>query len=556
MEGWKLLLDLIVVLAAAFIGGLIFEKLRLGAVVGYILAGILIGPSAMGVVESLPTVQGLAELGIALLLFTTGLEFSMVRLRKLGKSTLFAGLAQLIVCLAVFTGIGMAFGMELRGAVAMGAIVSVSSTAIVLRVLRERGDLDAGYGKTSFGILLIQDIALVPLVLLVTLLGQGDGSRFTLNSMVPAVGGFIATALIFILVVSRLLPRAFRSRAMATNRELPIVLAIVTCTGSAWAAHAIGLSPSLGAFLAGVLLAETSFEQQIRSDLAGLKALFGTIFFASVGMLLNVQWVGAHIPAVVMATLVVLIGKALANFAAIRSFKRTTISSAAAAIALAQIGELGFILLQIAVVGRALTEDQGNLLTAVAVASMIASPFIVGAAPQLARGLAKTLVNKRKLVEEETVASAEALSKHFIVLGFGTAGRTATRILGEAQYSVVVVDVDPKFAKRAKELGAIPWVGDATGPDLLEELHLNDALGLIVALPDHRSATLAIGHARRLSPGLQIVARARVHQFQDDLREAGADLVIGEEELLGRRLGEESARLALGKIDEDVVEAL
>jgi len=554
MDGWELLLELVAALSAAFLLGAIFERLRFGAVVGYILGGVLVGPSALGVVKGMSTVQGLAELGIALMLFTTGLEFSILRLRKLGRSTLLAGISQLLVCLIVGTGVGTIFGLGVRSAIAVAAVVAVSSTAIVLRVLRERGDLDASHGKISFGILLIQDIALVPLVLLVTLLGTGK-SPAAVPDLLKSGAVFLVAAVVFLLLITRVLPRLFRSKAMATNRELPILLGVITCTGSALAAHSLGLSPSLGAFLAGVLLAETSFEEQIRSDMGGLKALFGTLFFASVGMLLDTDWLFGHIPLVVGITALVIFGKMAANFAAIRLWKRTTISSAGAAIVLAQVGELGFILIQIGTAGKLFPGDISQLLTSAAVLSMIVSPKMVAKAPKLARALAKRLVPVQRLAKEEVEERQSSLSKHFIVIGFGTAGKTVARILGEAQYTVLGIDVDPKFAKQAEEIGAIPRVGDATQVDLLSEVHLNDARALIVAIPDHRTSSLVIGHARRLAPALPIVVRARYHQFQDDLREAGATLVIGEEELLGRRLGEEAVHLGVGTADEDVREA-
>lgn len=556
MDGWQILLELIASLAAAFFVGALFERLKLGAVVGYILAGILVGPSTFGVVQSLDTVRGLAELGIALMLFTTGLEFSILRLRKLGRSTLLAGVSQLVICLLLFAGIATACGVGWRSAITIGAIVAVSSTAIVLRVLRERGDMDSSYGKTSFGILLLQDVALVPLVLMVTLLAGRIDLSSGLENILTAVGGFIAAAVVFVVVVTRFLPRVLRSRVMTTNRELPILLGIITCTGASWAAHAIGISPSLGAFIAGVLLAETSFEEQIRSDLAGLKAVFGTLFFASVGMLVDVHWIVKNWIWVLVATAVILVGKSLGNFVAIRMWKRTTKSSCAAAITLSQVGELGFILLQIGTVSGLLAADQGQLLTAAAVLTMVLSPLLINNATKIAYALAARLLPAPRIDEEEREEQRSHMTHHFVVVGFGTSGKTVARILCEAQYTVVAVDIDPKFIKQAKEMDVVALVGDATQVDLLSDLCLNDARALIVALPDHRSSALTIAHARRLAPDLVIVARARYHQFQDELREAGATHVIGEEELLGRRLGEEAVRLAIGEEDEDVREAI
>lgn len=549
VDGWGLLLELVAVLAASFLFGAVFERIRLGAVVGYLIAGVIIGPSALGFVQSMDVVLGLAEMGVALLLFSTGLEFSPTRLRKLGRSTLKAGIAQLTITTLAFTIIAKASGLDWRTSVAVGMIVSVSSTAIVLRQLRERGDLDAAHGKVSLGTLLIQDVALIPLVLVMTALASkpevGGVTR-------PAPFAIVAMMILAAIVLTRFLPRALRSEAMTTNRELPILLAVVTCAGAAYIAHWMGISPSLGAFIAGMLLAETSFEHQIRSDVAPLRALFGTVFFASIGMLADIRWIGSNLGPVFAAAAIVIIVKTLTNFIAIRPWRFTTTVSIAAALTLGQVGELGFILLQVADRGGLLNRDVAQLLTSVIVISMLVSPLLITKAQRVARRLARWLLPIRKLAREELDARQTTLQGHFVVAGFGTAGRTATRVLSEAQYPVLIVDIDPKIVRIADEHGAIAKVGDATQTDFLLELNLNSARALILAIPDYRTASLVIAHARQIAPGLPIVVRSRNHPYAEDLRDAGADLVIGEEELLGRRLGEEAARLALGDDDDEV----
>lgn len=552
MDGWALLLELVAVLAASFLFGAIFERIRLGAVVGYLLAGVLIGPSALGVVQSMDVVLGLAEMGVALLLFSTGLEFSPHRLRKLGGRTLRAGVAQLLITIFAFFVLAKASGMEWRSALAVGMIVSVSSTAIVLRQLRESGDLDAAHGKLSLGILLMQDVALIPLVLGMTALASRADNESSARPTPVAIAGMI---IVLAVVLTRFLPRALRSQAMTTNRELPILLGVVTCAGAAYAAHWMGMSPSLGAFIAGVALAETSFEHQIRSDVAPLKALFGTVFFASVGMLADLNWIGANWWLVATAVVLLLVTKTLANFIAVRPWRFTTTVAIAAALSLGQVGELGFILLQVADRGGLIEDRVGQLLTSVIVVSMLVSPLMVMRAPKIARRLARLLIPPRKLAREELEAKQPPLQGHFVVAGFGTAGRTATRVLSEAQYQVVIVDIDPKIVRIAPEHGAIAKVGDASQTDLLDELNLNSALAFIVAIPDYRTATLAIAHARQLAPDLPILARSRNHPYAEDIQRAGADLVIGEEELLGRRLGEEATRLAFGSEDDQVRDA-
>lgn len=554
MSGWNLLLDLIIALSAALMLGMVFEKLRLGAVIGYILAGIAVGAGSRGILSAQNSTNEalslMSELGISILLFTTGLEFSFSRLKRLGRSTLAAGISQIIACIIVFAGLATAFGSPINQAIAIGAICAVSSTAIIIRSLRDCGDLDAAHGKVAFGTLLIQDIALVPLVALLTLLGGPAAGADSAEH--ASVGKVIGISIAFLILLTKVVPRIFRSRIMALNRDLPILLAVITCTFSAWGAHQAGLSPSLGAFLAGMLLADTSYEHQIRSDVAGLRAIFVTLFFLSVGSLIDVRWVGQNWQCVLFIFGLVILAKTMANFLAIRLWKRTTISSFAAALTLANIGELAFVLLQVATANRLLAPFESQLITTVAVLSMVVASQLAKISPRLARKMAIRLVPGPKLVEEAKAESAEAFSGHIVVFGFGTAGKTAVRILGEAAYPVVTIDIDPKFARAAKELGAVPIVGDASKLDLLQELHLNDALAAIVAIPDPRTATQVVALCRQTAPDLAIVARSRVHQFVESLHEAGASLVIGEEQLLGRRLGEEAVRIAIGIDDQNV----
>jgi monovalent cation:H+ antiporter-2, CPA2 family len=554
MEGWKLVGDLVAALGAAFVFGAIFEKLGLGAIVGYLAAGVVVGPHALGLVSGEKEVAIIAELGIALVMFTVGLEFSWLRLKRLGRGVILAGAFQVLVCIAVFTALGVSFGLGWKEAMAASAVLSVSSTAIILRVLRDRGDLDSAHGKVSFGILIIQDVALIPLAVMVSLLGKGGGAGFSLAQFLPGVATFLAGAGVFYALIAWVAPRAFQSRALAANRELPVILALVVCGGSAYAAHSVGISSALGSFVAGVILAETPFEGQIRADMSPFKAVFGTVFFLSVGMVADLAWISANWPLALGAALAIPLVKTAANYVAIRTFKRVTTTSAASAMILAQVGELGFLLIQAGVVSGALTSPTANLLTAVAVITMMASPVGVPLAPMAAKWLSRRLVKPRKLVVEAKAEESEAYHGHFVVVGFGTAGRTAVRVLGEARYSVVALDMDPKFIDSARANGAVPVVGDATRPEILEHLRLNDARAMIFAIPDTRAASLAIACARRLAPDLVIVARSRHHSLHEDLIAAGATLAIGEEELLGRRLGEEAATLALGHEDRELAE--
>ncbi|HVL38702.1 MAG TPA: cation:proton antiporter [Fimbriimonadaceae bacterium] len=542
-HGWNLLLDLAITLAAAFLLGAMFERVRINAILGYLLAGVLLGPRASGVIQDIEVVRSLAEVGIALLLFSIGLEFSWKRLARMGSPALGGGSLQIVLTGAATAGVVLAAGMDAKAAVAIGAIVALSSTAIVLQVLRDRNELDSVYGKNALGILLVQDVALVPLVLLLTAIG---GQSLDLNpgdSNTPTLGKVVAVAVGFLVVLGLLLPRALLSRTIARNRELPILLAITTVLGAAYAAHSVGVSPSLGAFLAGMMLAESQYAVQIRADVGPLRAAFVTLFFASVGMLADIGWIGSNIWLVLSVALAVVVGKAAIAAFTLRLFRQTILSSLASGIALAQIGELSFVLLVVATTEQLLPAGVSPLISSVAVLTLLASPFLVASASPAARALAKRFFNPRRLAGDERQGpKPPKLQGHAIVVGYGDAGHAAVAELCASARPILVIDLNRQLVDLAVAKGHHGLVGDATSSEVLEAAHIKAASALVLALPDFECARTVAGQARRLG-GLPVIARARYHVVVADIADAGAHYVVDEEELVGSRLGQEALRM-------------
>jgi CPA2 family monovalent cation:H+ antiporter-2 len=261
-------------------------------VLGYLLAGLLLGPNAYGPETAQhQTISNIAELGVALLLFAIGLEFSLKRLWRMGPVGLGGGTAQVILTVGIGAAISFAFGLGAQAAIGIGAIVAFSSTACVLRVLTDRGQIDSFHGRNSLGVLLLQDIAVVPLVLIISMLDQGDISYGQLAvGMARSAILFLAMTVAFWAFANFVLPRVLRTSVLLANRELLILLAAVLSLGSAWVAHSLGISPALGAFVAGMVLAESPYALQARADIGTLRTLFVTIFFVSIGMLGDPKW--------------------------------------------------------------------------------------------------------------------------------------------------------------------------------------------------------------------------------------------------------------------------
>ncbi len=541
--GWALLVDVMATLAGAFLLGMVFERFCQSAVLGYILAGVALGPHLTRVVRDVDAVRDLSELGIALVLFTIGLEFSWKELRKLGPVGLGGGSVQILLTGALGFGVSILALLDWHQAVAVGAIVALSSTVVVLRALRERGDLDAPHGKAALGVLLVQDAALIPLVMLFTALAKGPRLQAPdLGQLGAAVAQISVAVVLFVLLGTLLLPRVLRSRAMARNRELPILLAVTTCVGAAWAAHSIGISPSLGAFVAGLLLAETGYAVQLRADVAPLRALFATLFFASIGMLMDVRWFAANVPLVLGVTAAIVVGKAAAAAMSVRPFHVTTISSLATGFTLAQVGELSFVLLQFGLFLDLIDKPVGHLLTSATVLSLLACPYMVAGAPGMGKWIARRILPVRRLLKEERLdyPKGPTLKDHVIVVGYGPAGRVAAETVRGHGCTVLVLELDRRLVQLARSRGLQAWVGDGTQGEVLEHARAAAARGVIVALSDHRVGRVVVGQVRSLAPTVPVVARARYHLFQEEIAAAGANRVVDEEEWVGRRLGDEA----------------
>lgn len=539
---WTFLLHTVYALGFALICGIVFERLRMHSLVGYMVAGIVVGPSVLNVVQRGPELLLLAEIGLALLLFTIGLEFSFIQLKRLGPRLL-AGAVTSILALIVVVGLAaMAFGASATTALVLGSVVSLSSTAIALRILRERAELDHLFGRRAFGVLLTQDAFLIPLVVVVTFVvggtaGSGMGQAF-LGAALRTVGLIGALVVVTTFVVPRLLDE----RAVSRNRELPILLAVCTGVGATWMAHELKISPALGAFIAGMLLADSKFSDQMRADIYPLKVLFLTLFFVSIGLVADLGWIVANWALVLGLTVAVIFVKVLITHLSLRLFNRGIVDSLAAAIAVAGIGEFSFVLAQIGRSSGALSENVFQGVVSVSLMTLIAASFLVPKSYRLARRSARLLTRRGRghsLAEQERAAHREAGPVgHVVVIGYGEAGQATCErllVLGEMP---VVLDMSPRFVRLAAERGLTAFVGDARQFEVLERVHLDGAKGVVVTIPDHNASRTVLRAVKTIAPDVRLAARARYHVHAQELDMVGADVVADEESLVGYRLAD------------------
>ncbi len=541
MDLWTAMLDILILLAAAMFLGALCERFRQSPLLGYLLAGALLGPNAFDLLPSHEAVTAIAELGIALLLFTIGLEFSWRRLRSLGPVALGGGTLQLLLTGAVTASVGLALGLGARQSLAVGAIIGLSSTAAVVRLLVSRAEIDAVHGRNAVGILLLQDIALVPMVLMVTALG-GEGSLLQIGG---ALGRALGLAILFVgalhLLLNHAVPLLLGSSLAARNRDLPVLLAIVIGVGAAWGSHRLGFSPALGAFVAGMLLAESPFATQVRADIVPLHILFVTMFFSSIGMLTNPAWMAQNWALLAAVVAAVVVGKAAVTSGVVLLFRYPLGQSLATGTCLAQVGEFSLVIAGVARGTQLIDVDMFELIVATVAITLFLTPYLTMLAPRLATAVGKWSVRPPTETRDGAPTEQPAIARdHVVIVGFGPAGqRVAEMLMGLEQCQILVVDTNPRSADHARSYGLRTYLADATREEVLESVQVRTARAVVVTVPDPATARLVVEQVRSLSPDTFIVVRARYHVHRWQLTVAGAHVVIDEEQEVGLRIAAE-----------------
>ncbi len=544
MEIWHALYEIAILLFAALILGIVCEKLRQSALIGYLLAGLLLGPGGFKLVHA-ESVSSISELGVALLLFTIGLEFSFSKLKTLGRVAFIGGTLQIVGTGFVVSLLALAMGLSTKEAIAIGAMIPLSSTACVLRILAERSELETVRGRNSLGILLMQDVAVVPLVLLVTVLATGGTPVEIAMQVGQSVlfGGLLALG--FFLVAKYVLPKLLNVAALTKNRELTILLAIAMAIISTWAAHALHLSPALGAFVAGILLAESPFATQIRADVGSLKTLFVTLFFTAIGMQAQIAWIPKYafeLPLIIAAFLLI---KVVVIVIVLRFLNCDHRHAIATGLCLSQIGEFSFVLASLAR-GTVLSEEVFEKFLLATFGTLFLTPFLVSNAEKIGIAIENKLIRKRKMKDTDAIPTgadesgeANKLRGHVIVVGNGPAGQGAVHALRSHGVPVVVIDLNPRGVALANQNGIAVIVGDASKMEVLEHAHLESAKAMIVTLPDHKACMMIIHQSKSTAPHVPVIVRSRYHMYATELESTGASAVLDEEVLMGDHLAEE-----------------
>ena len=486
------------------------------------------GPSGAGLVTEIRMVETLAEFGVALFLFTVGLDFAVSNLGKMQRRVLWAGGAQ-VAATIVLSVIGLKiYGIDAPVAIFAGFLLSLSSTAIVLKVYADRLETDSGHGRISFGILLFQDLAAIPMMLLIPSLRewQAGHSPEVLFTLLKAAGGVAAILLLARFIIPRLLREVIR----INSREILALTVLMVVLGTAFLASTWGLPLGMGTFLAGMVISESDYVHEIAAQILPFRDVFNGVSYVSVGMLLNLPFLAGNLPLVLLMVAGGILVKIFSAGAAVRAIGYPWRSTVITAVGLAQIGEFSFLLLSQGARESLVTFEGYQYLLAITILTMMATPFLMRAAPWTARSIVRHVVRGRETEDPEGEdAGAERIENHVIISGYGMNGKNLARVLRSTHVPYIVVDLNDTLVREGREAGEPIFYGDVNNPEILDRVGVGRARMLVLAISDPMATRRAVAVARRANPRLVILVRTRYVADVDDLIALGANAVIPEE---------------------------
>jgi CPA2 family monovalent cation:H+ antiporter-2 len=531
MDSWGLLLEIVVLLFASLILGGVASRFGQSPLIGYLLAGMILGaPGGLGIVQSDDDIETIAELGVALLLFSLGLEFSWQKLRQLGRKSLVAGALQITLTGIFFTCLSLMMGYAIQESIGIGAILSLSSTAAVLRVMTDLGEIDSPHGRSSIAILLLQDMAVVPLAVLLLVLSGGRAA----SQMVLEVGRVLIWSLLFILAlyfVLKIAAMILQRLSLERNRELAVILAVVVGLGATWAAHAAGLSPSLGSFVAGMFLGASPFATQIRSDVASLKVVLLTLFFAAVGMVAEPWWILGNLPFVLITSAAVITGKIVLITVILKALGQPPSVAISTAFTLSQVGEFAFVLGVTGTQYGLIAQSTYTIIVSVAIISLFLTPYLISLAPRLG-GWAERQLGSPTLSPDQR----DRKYPEVVIVGFGPAGQAVAKALAGRVDEIAVIELNHDAKALAEAMGLSCQIGDAQQISVLEHASVQHSRIAVITIPSRSAALTVLEQIHSLAPGSKVIVRSRYRRYKAEFENAGAYYVVDEEEEVGRAL--------------------
>ncbi len=522
------LLAMVLILLALSVGAVaLLRRVHLPPVLGYLLVGILAGPHALGWIPASDTLHLLAEIGVVFLLFMIGLEFSLAQFWSLRRAVVGLGGSQVVLTTALAALVAWWAGVPVEGALVLGGALALSSTAIVARQLVEQLEMRSRHGRLALAVLLFQDIAVVPFLVLIPLLGSGEQSGL-LVPLVHALGKG-ALAVTAILAVGHWLVRpVFHTVAASHSEELFTLTALLVALAAAWLTNRLGLSLALGAFLAGMLLSESEFRHQVEIDIRPFRDILMGLFFISVGGELDLAELPGHWREILLVTAGLVLGKGLLVAGITRVMGYEPGVAVRTGMVLANGGEFGFALLTLALAHRLLAPGLAQAVLAAIVLSMLLAPLLVKYNGAVAKRLFTRYLQGRRLPRQRIAEAASQVRRHVLFCGFGRIGQHLAGFLRPEGIDYIAVDSNATLVKEAWEAGEPVFFGDCTHADILEAARLDEARLVVITVDDAHLTERIIRIVRQRYPDLPILVRTRDDRQLEALREAGATLVLPE----------------------------
>ncbi len=522
------IIDLTVVLGASVVGGFITNRLKQPLLIGYLLSGFIIGPFGFGLISNVEDIKSLAEIGVALLLFTLGVEFSLAELKRVKDIALKGSFLQIGITIgfvAIFALFSGWVDNPIQG-IFLGAVISLSSTAVVLKTLTEKGEINTIHGQVMLAILITQDLALGLMLAILPALNQPDNLAMAIMAAILKALIFFASAFV---VGYWLIPPLMKTVAQTENSELFILTTITICLGIALVTAKLGLSIEMGAFVAGLIIAEIEYSDQALAKVIPLRDTFASLFFASIGMLIEPNILLDNLGLILGLVALIMLGKACIIFPIIYRFGYSFKTAIEASLGLNQIGEFSFVL---ALMGQELgliSQEKYLLLIGTTAITLVLTPLGMRFAPEIADWLARLPLIKRHFnlePKDKDVFLPDTICDHVVVAGYGRVGQVIVSVLHNRNYPVLVIENSEAAAKKLRQEKISHIFGDADAELVLEKAHLTQAKALAIALPNPASTRILLKHALEIAPDLAIVARSHTNQEIDILAQMGAKEVV------------------------------
>lgn len=516
----------LILLASAVLVVVILRQLSMPAILGYLAVGAIVGPHALAIVPETESQRYLAEFGVVFLMFSVGLEFSLPQLMAMRRTVFGFGGAQVAAVIALGVAGSIAIGLSWREGIVVGGVFAMSSTAIISKVLAERMQLHTEYGRQIMGVLLFQDLAVIPLLVLIPALGGTKGE------IAMAIAIALAKAAVVLAIVlylgQKLMRPLFDMVARQKSSELFVLFVLLVTLGLAWVTEQAGLSLALGAFLAGMLISETDYRYQVEDYIKPFRDVLLGLFFVTIGMLLDLSFLAAHFLEVMAVFVVVLAAKFVMIYALARAFDNGKPTALRSALALAPVGEFGFVLISIAQRTQAMGEEHLQVVLAASLLSMLVTPLILARMERIVLHFIESEWTQRAVALHTLAVKAMSTKGHVIVCGYGRSGQALAQFLEREKISVIALDADPERVREAAAAGDSVVYGDASRREVLIAAALSRATAVVVSFADTPKALTILAHVHELRPELPVIVRTLDDSDVGRLKEAGAAEIVAE----------------------------